>query len=57
MSQAASLGVKIVDIDGLKALAKGGEPQDAKIEAYSRGFGNNGLALRLGGESFLSLKE
>ena len=57
VTKATSLGVPIIDSDGLNALINGDEEiESAEIQSFSAGFGGNSVALRLSHEKLVELK-
>ena len=56
MAQATKLGKDVVDFAGLLKLVAGEAAEGAKIDEFSRGFGANGLAMRIGSDALDELK-
>ena len=56
VAQATKLGKDVVDLAGLLKMVAGEAAEGAKIDEFSRGFGTNGLAMRIGSNALDELK-
>ena len=56
VGQAMKLGKEVIDFDGLVKLIAGEAAEGARIDEFSRGFGANGLAMRIGSNALDELK-
>ena len=56
VTQATKLGKDVVDLAGLLKMVAGEAAEGAKIDEFSRGFGANGLAMRIGSDALDELK-